>query len=288
MADVTGPVAQRITSPAGVRTIVAKTGERILRRIVRKARKVGARLRERLRPIVLKNRGFCPICERNVTFVARHPWLRDHYKCARCRSIPRERALMLVIQRRFPNWRELRIHESSPGNRGARKRFATECAGYIASHFFPDQALRSSVGKHRCENLEQLTFADQSIDLHVTQDVFEHVLRPERAFAEVARTLKPGGAHIFTVPIVNKQAPTKRRIALSATGEVMHIEPPEYHGNPIDAKGSLVTIDWGYDIRTFIANTSALDTEIIQLDDLDHGIRAEYIDVLVTSKPAHA
>ena len=27
--------------------------------------------------------------------------------------------------------------------------------------------------------------------MHVTQDVFEHVLRPVKAFAEIARTLKP-------------------------------------------------------------------------------------------------
>ena len=27
----------------------------------------------------------------------------------------------------------------------------------------------------RCENLEALTFADSSIDLHVSQDVFEHL-----------------------------------------------------------------------------------------------------------------
>jgi len=41
---------------------------------------------------------------------------------------------------------------------------------------------------------------DESFDLVITLDVFEHVLRPAKAFAEIARTLKPGGAHIYTVP----------------------------------------------------------------------------------------
>lgn len=50
---------------------------------------------------------------------------------------------------------------------------------------------------YRCENLKQLTFVDETIDLHITQDVLEHVLRLGRAFAEIARTLKPGGAHIL-------------------------------------------------------------------------------------------
>ena len=253
-------------------------------RLVRKARKYRARIREKLRPVVLENRGFCPICERDVTFVARDPWLRDHYKCMRCGSIPRERALMLVVQENFPRWREMTIHESSPGRRGASKNFAQECRGYVPSQFFPADPLGSIVNGYRCENLEQLTFADASIDLHITQDVFEHVLRPAEAFAEVARTLRVGGAHVFTVPIVNKDEPTRMRVALSETGEVSNVEPPIYHGSPIDAEGSLVTIDWGYDIVQYISRACGLDTRIIRLDDLSKGIRAEYIDVLVTTK----
>jgi hypothetical protein len=255
-------------------------------RLQRKGRKYRARLQERLRPVVIRNRGHCPICDRSATFIARDPWLRDHYKCTRCRSIPRERALTAVVQQRFPNWRTMTIHESSPGNRGASRRFAKECRQYIPTHFFNSEPPGTMVGKYRCENLEQLTFADESIDLHVTQDVFEHVLRPTRGFAEIARTLKPGGAHVFTVPLVNKDRPSKMRVEVDAAGAVSHLENPVYHGNPIDAQGSLVTIDWGFDITDHIRNACGLDTEIIRIDDLSKGIRAEYIEVLVTTKPA--
>ncbi len=251
----------------------------------RKGRKYRSRLQERSKPPVMRNRGFCPVCDRNATFVARDPWLRDHYKCLRCRSIPRERALMAVIQERFPDWRKAVIHESSPVNRGASRRFAKECQQYIPSQFFSDQAPGTMVGKFRCENLEQLTFPDESVDLHVTQDVFEHVMRPNLAFSEIARTLKPGGAHVFTVPLVNKDMPSKMRIQVDAGGVISHLAVPEYHGNPIDEKGALVTIDWGFDIRDHIADACGLDTEIIRLDDLDRGIRADYIEVLVTRKP---
>ena len=254
-------------------------------RLLRKARKHRARLAERLRPVVIRNHGYCPICDRSATFIARDPWLRDHYKCTRCHSIPRERALMAVLQQRFPTWRALTMHESSPGGRGASRRFAQECRQYIPSHFFNGQPCGSMVGAYRCENLEQLTFADESIDLHVSQDVMEHVLRPERAFAEIARTLKPGGAHVFTTPLVNKDAPSRMRIAVDEAGAISHLEPPAYHGNPIDAQGSLVTIDWGFDIVDHIAAACGLKTDIVSIDDLERGIRAEYIEVLVTTKP---
>lgn len=257
------------------------SGERLRRRLRKRVAKVQAHLC----PVVLRNEGFCPVCERDTTFVSRDAWLRDHYKCRRCDSIPRERALMLVIQQRFPNWRELTIHESSPGNRGASKRFAEGCRSYIPTHFFPDEPLGSMVGGYRCENLEALSFDDATIDLHVTQDVLEHVLRPARAFAEIARTLKPGGAHIFTTPLVNKEKPSERRVEVTASGGIEYIKPAEYHGNPIDSKGALVTIDWGYDIREHIAAACSLETEIIHTDDLSKGIRAEYIEVLVTTKP---
>jgi len=137
----------------------------------------------------------------------------------------------------------------------------------------------------RCENLERLTFPDESVDLHITQDVFEHLFDHAAAFREIARTLRPGGAHVFTTPLVRKNEPTQFRAALAPDGTVVHlIEPPEYHRNPISSEGSLVTVDWGYDIANFIFKTSGLFTEIVFLDILECGIRAEYIEVLITRK----
>src|SRR5437899_1086488 len=42
--------------------------------------------------------GFCPICATDVVFHADDPWFRDHLLCSGCGSIPRERAVMLVIE----------------------------------------------------------------------------------------------------------------------------------------------------------------------------------------------
>lgn len=238
----------------------------------------------RLRPPILKNRGFCPICAKEVTFVARNTWLRDHYRCSSCHSIPRERALMAVLEMCYPEWRERKIHESSPVNRGVSRRLLNECQEYTPSQFFPNEQLGKVVNGFRCENLEELTFSDESIDIHVSQDVLEHVHHPERVFSEIARTLRPGGAHIFTVPLVNKGRPSEFRIAVKESGKVSYIKPPIYHGNPISDEGSLVTVDWGFDICRHIHDACGLYTQIFHIDDLSRGIRAEYIEVLVTAK----
>lgn len=234
---------------------------------------------------VLKNTGYCPICAEETVFVAKESWLRDHYLCLRCSSIPRERALMRVLEQFYPDWSARVIHESSPGQRGATVRLLNECPSYFQSYFFADVKPGDKKGELLCEDLENLSFQDESIDIHVSQDVLEHIFRPEKAFKEIARTLKPGGAHIFTVPIVNKFKPTACRASQDSRGNITYVEKAIYHGNPIDSSGSLVTFDWGYDIVELIWKATALPTFIIQIDDLHNGIRAEYIDVFVTRKP---
>lgn len=236
---------------------------------------------------ILDNEGHCTTCPGPTRFVAEQEWLRVHYRCTKCGSVPRERALMHVIEQYFPNWRDLVIHESSPAPRGASVRLRRECRNYVGSQYFPGEPSGSVVRGMRCENLEALSFASESVDLHITQDVMEHVFDPAQVFRELARTLKAGGAHVFTVPIVIRRGgPSQRRACLRPDGTTEHLSPPKYHGNPISADGSLVTMDWGFDICRTIHDSCGLFTMLIQIDDLSRGIRAELNDVLVTSKPA--
>lgn len=234
--------------------------------------------------VYLEQKGLCPICEKNVTFSSSHQWLRDHFLCSGCGSIPRERALMRVIFDYYPNYQDLVIHESSPGGRGVSVKLHSVCASYSASHFYPDLPLGSVHKKHgyQNQNLESLTYSDNEFDLFITQDVMEHIYNPEKAFKEISRVIKPGGAHIFTVPIINKSRRTERWANPSEDGKPLFLHEPEYHGNPIDPEGSPVTMHWGYDISQYIMTVSGLPTTIIVIDDLTAGIRAEYLEVLVS------
>jgi hypothetical protein len=225
--------------------------------------------------------GSCPICERRTLFVAEGPWLRDQLFCLRCRSIPRGRALIAVLEAHFPAWRTLRLHESSPAGPASRK-LARECRGYVATQLLPDTPPGSSRHGVRCEDLEAQTFADGAFDLVVTQDVFEHVLDPARGFREVARTLRPGGAHVFTVPWYPGRQTRAR--AVREHGAVRHLAEPEYHANPIDPRGSLVVTEWGRDLGRFIEAHSGLGTEVVRLHDRRRGIDGEFREVFVSRK----
>lgn len=241
---------------------------------------------ERLVPsgFYFSQKGFCPCCEKKVTFKSAHPWLRDNFRCLNCHSIPRERALMITIEKFFPNWRNLVIHESSPVNRGASLKLKRGCKNYTSSQYYPDKPFGSLVNQHRNEDLENQTFQEDSFDIVITQDVMEHIYDPAKAFSEIARTLKKGGAHIFTVPIINKHYPTEIWATKGSNGEPVFLRNPEYHGNPVDPKGSPVTMHWGFDIVDFIKEKSGLNTTIEHIDDLNFGVRAEYVEVLVSEK----
>jgi hypothetical protein len=228
--------------------------------------------------------GHCPCCDKDVVFKSYDSWLRDYFVCSHCRCIPRERALMLTIEKYYPGWKDLHIHETSPEERGTSIKLKSQCKNYTATQFYPNELSGAVINNFRNENLERQTFDNEVFDLVISQDVMEHVYDPENAFKEIARTLKKGGAHIFTVPIINKHKKTEVWATLGENGEPDFLHKPEYHGNPVDPKGSPVTMHWGFDIVDFIRQKSGLTTIIEYIDDLKHGVRAEYREVLVSIK----
>jgi SAM-dependent methyltransferase len=229
----------------------------------------------------LSNPGYCVICMADVTFSAQEPWLRDHYRCARCGSIPRQRAIVHVMNQLRPGWRSLAMHESSP----SIGFFAQHCGAYSSSYFYEDVPVGSVKDGNRCENLEALTFPDESFDLFVTQDVLEHVFHPDRALAEIMRVLRRGGAHIFTAPKHKLVLKSYRRAAL-AEGRVTHLHEPVYHGNPIGDGRSLVTWDYGADFDDLLQEWSGYSTSTYVIRDRHLGIDGEYLEVFVTQKNA--
>ncbi|BBK38943.1 methyltransferase [Allostella sp. ATCC 35155] len=233
-----------------------------------------------------RHAGLCPACRQEVVFVATGPWLRDEYVCEACASIPRERALAGVYRRLVGSRAGLVVHESSPSGRGFSLWLARHCPGLIASHYWGPERRGEAVNGYRNEDLSALTFADASIDVHITQDVLEHVFDIDAVAREIRRTLKPGGMHIFTTPMVNKDRPTVQRAVMDG-GWVRHlVEPPAYHGNPISAEGSLVTYDFGFDMVARLDAASGTRSDMVTLDDLRYGIRAEYIEVVVSRRGA--
>ena len=79
------------------------------------------------------------------------------------------------------------------------------------------------------EDVMELSYADESFDLVLTSETLEHVPNPNKALSELRRVLRPGGLHVFTIPVLWDEATTKVRAKIEG-GEIVHILPPCYHG----------------------------------------------------------
>jgi SAM-dependent methyltransferase len=234
--------------------------------------------------------GFDPVCDKWTTFSSSGPWFRDTYQSASCGSLPRERALAFVLANVLSSFGKLtRLHESSPNQFGLSARLQNILhSAYIGTQYFPT----IPCGQHLPQNstdiamdLEEQCLSDRSIDVVVTQDVFEHIYDASSAFQEIARTLKERGVHAFTVPTPAKQLATFVA-AERKTPNIQLNSPPEVHGNPVEHGGALLTRQWGYDIVDFIERTTGMLTYIIYVESPILGIEhAEYREVFISYKP---
>ena len=68
-------------------------------------------------------------------------------------------------------------------------------------------------------------------------------------------------------------------------GKIRHLEPADYHGNPIDEKGSLVVTEWGRELCDFIYRTSGATTTAILIRDMSLGLAGEFCEVFISTKP---
>ncbi len=204
--------------------------------------------------------GKCSICGHSGIFLRSHKSIREGYPCPKCKATLRYRHQAFIILNIFnnpsittfvelvgnPDFRDLCIYE--PGIIGPFRKYIKNLKGYHQSYYWADVRPGEYFNGVRCENLEALTFGDDFFDLIITSDIFEHIRKPFTAFGEVYRVLKPGGRHIFTVPMTwPLPEETQYRVNVDGVQDI-HIKEPVYHGSPVDKNGSLVYMDFGMDI----------------------------------------
>jgi SAM-dependent methyltransferase len=100
----------------------------------------------------------------------------------------------------------------------------------------------------RNEDICRLTYPDAAFDLVLSSDTLEHVHDFRAALAETRRVLRPGGRHVFTVPVVWTRAKTDTRARIGDDGEIVHLMPALYHGR---GSGAYRFIPVGADLLTF-------------------------------------
>ena len=142
----------------------------------------------------------------------------------------------------------------------------------IGSEFFGyDKKLGQTVKGIRHEDALNLSLDDNSVDIIVSNDVYEHVPNISVALSEAYRILSDNGLLLISLPFFAMNEITVQRARLSNNNEIEHILPEEYHMNPISKDGSLVFYDYGWDFLDFLKQSNFKDAYMLAYYDMTYG-----------------
>jgi len=205
-------------------------------------------------------KGYCYICRTYVDFLVSFgysfkrdgvwtPNWREHLACPRCHLNNRMRAAVQIFNQVCrPNRRSsIYIAEQMTGLYGFLKLWFPYTCGSEYLGDAVDYGTCNSKGI-RNEDLTQLSFANEQLDYILTLDVFEHIPNHQRALVECCRCLKPGGMLFFSVPFNKDAEKNVVRAYVSSTGKVIHLLPPDYHGDLLRPEGCLCFNNFGWEI----------------------------------------
>lgn len=206
--------------------------------------------------------GYCDFCKKESYFQfvwhEKFPFDgREHLRCVKCQCNPRMRYLSKLVMDKCTPDKNVYIYEQITNTYKKLKEKIPNLQGseYLGADKEKGKTYEITIkGKEykdvRHEDALELSFEDESKDMMLSLDVFEHVSDYKQAFKEAYRVLKKGGSLMFSIPI---QIDLNRTIirARIEDGKVVHLEEPEYHGNPLD-EGSLAFFTYGWDIVDFL------------------------------------
>ncbi|MDD9984599.1 MAG: glycosyltransferase [Gammaproteobacteria bacterium] len=205
--------------------------------------------------------GQCAVCGHSGRFL----WtpsiesIRENYHCPACKATLRYREQARLVVKHFAregsdhlaalareaDFRALKIYE--PGLIGPFRRILGRLPCYRTSFLWPDVPRGEYRRGIQCQDLMDLTYGNDHFDLVLSSDIFEHVRKPFEGFREVNRVLKPGGFHIFSIPVAYP-LPCETVFRVDTSGdEDVFVLPAHYHGAPFGGK-SLVYTDFGADM----------------------------------------
>jgi len=191
---------------------------------------VGRRLMHVVRPLGDRradDRGRCNVCGASGRFVA-NSWMlpahaaaewgpewvgafagRESLFCRRCSSTLRIRRLAAVLLEHYGEGASSIAELIQKPSFLALDLAEINAAGSLHGFLRDLPRLRYTEYADGGEDIQALSYADESFDLVLTSDTLEHVPNWNLALGETRRVLRRGGRHILTVPLVPTRARTR-------------------------------------------------------------------------------
>lgn len=229
--------------------------------------------------------GVCTVCDDWATFeisrtggtvypeVGIVPNWREVQICRRCGLSARMRAAFDAVESHLRTRQErLWIAEQlTPLYRA----LADRLPGTIGSEFLGDDVRSGDVDDRglRHEDCCRTSFRSGSLDLVASFDVLEHVPDYAAAWREARRVLRKGGVLVWSAPFRADLYDTVVRATVDDDGEIRHLLPPEYHGDPLQLEdGILCYQHFGWDVLDGLHEAGFREAQVWQTWSLEHGL----------------
>jgi SAM-dependent methyltransferase len=189
-------------------------------------------------------------------------------RCVRCQSTFIHRAMGKVINSLNVD-RDAKVHEFS--QHGALWKYLKRNFRNLSSSEYYEDVIPGEYKQGvQCQDLQSLTFDDNSFGLVTSTEVFEHVPDDKRGFSEVLRVLTSGGLFVFSVPMSGSYKTVQRASIID--GQIVHLMEPEYHGDHLRRQGVLAFRNYGFDLKDFLKEIGFINVDIKLVQDTRRGI----------------
>jgi SAM-dependent methyltransferase len=170
------------------------------------------------------SKGNCPLCGESYFVSLKHdPFFT---RCLTCKANITNLSLIPIIKEHIKGDFNKSVYElSSYGS--TLDYIISHFSQVVTSEYFPNKNFGTLVDGILNQDVQNLTFNDNSFDIITSNQVFEHVADDIKGFSECFRVLRNNGAFIFAVPLYDIEK--TRRIASIINGEIVFDGTPEYH-----------------------------------------------------------
>lgn len=220
--------------------------------------------------------GYCVVCERVVPFHVdfwnayningkKIPNWRERLVCPGCRLNNRMRLTYHLIKELFNDFPSASAYTTEQTT-SLYRLLKKINPNLIGSEYLGDEVPNGEVNSSgiRNEDFTNLSFADDQFDYIVSLEVLEHIPDYQKALRESFRTLKPNGKFLFTVPFNRNSKENLVRARLNDDGTITHLQPPEYHGDPLNrTEGCLCYYHFGWELLNDLKTAGFADAYAI-------------------------
>lgn len=264
--------AERVILRYGFSTQEARVGDRDLQRAWEASRNMLA-LEEGVAHEFL-----CPICRVPSPALVEGglDGSREQFRCVACGMNSRQRAgVSILMELVAPGlviateqltsaflWLQRKLPNVEGGEYEPREEMRNELTERLHQ--------MGGTGRVQYQDVTRLQYNDGSAAGIISFDVLEHVPDYPAALSEFARVLKPGGVLVATFPFLDAPE-TSVRARIDPSGDIEHLLPPEYHGDPI-SEGVLCFYHFGWDILERARASGFAQAEMVMPWSPVHGL----------------